>query len=151
MEQLQYETFLIYLRQCQNKIQKNFNEELKKYHISSTHLGILTLLNAHQDGYSMTELSKLMKADNALMTRNIQELEKIEYIYRDRMTNNDRKYHICLTKKGREVASEVRKIILRKQEEFKKSLTNEELLTIDKAMSILTEKFINKMKEEEKC
>ena len=45
MDELNYEKFLIYLRMFQNKIQKSFNENLKKLGISSTHVGIIMILN----------------------------------------------------------------------------------------------------------
>ena len=84
MEKLSYEKFLVYLRQFQNKIQKEFNEDLKNFHLSSTYLGIIMMLYDHREGYSMSDLSRLTSVDNALMTRNIKELEKIDYIYRNR-------------------------------------------------------------------
>ena len=52
MEELNYEKFLIYLRQFQSKMQKGFNDDLKHYHISSTHIGIIMMLKNTKEGYS---------------------------------------------------------------------------------------------------
>ena len=139
----------MYLRLCQNKIQKDVNDELKKYQLSSSYIGILLLLNDHTEGYSMTELSKLISVDNALMTRNIKGLEEIEYVYRNREKTNQRKYHICLTEKGLEVAKELQKIMQKKQEEFVSNFTKEEKEMIEKAINIVMQKFMKVMKEDD--
>lgn len=149
MEELNYEKFLIYLRQFQNKMQKEFNDDLKHYQISSTHIGILLTLQSRKEGYSMSELSRLIKVDNALMTRNIKELEKIEYIYRNRENELQRKYHICLTEKGNQVAEELCKIMRKKQEEFINCFTEEERNMIENAIKIIIQKFMKTIEKEE--
>lgn len=149
MEELNYEKFLIYLRQFQNKMQKDFNDDLKRFKISSTHIGIIMMLSKLEEGCSMSELSRQTKVDNALMTRNIKELEKIEYVYRNRANELQRKYHICLTKKGQEVASELRKIVENKQKEFCKCFTREEIEIVKKAINIIAQKFMNTLEKEE--
>jgi len=152
MEELNYETFMIYLRQIQKNMQRNMNEELKKIGITSTHVGILMILKREADGISMSELSRITKVDNALMTRNIKELEKINYIYRDRKKESERKYHICLTKEGYKIAKQLSKIIEEKQQNFLKSLTLEEKEILKKAVTIIIQKFELEMrKEQEKC
>lgn len=153
MEKMNYEKFLIYLRQLQNKIQKDFNEELKKFHLTSTYIGILILLFHHKEGYSMSELSRLTSVDNALMTRNIKELEKVNYIYRNRENDFQRKYHICLTEEGRNVAKDLEQLLEKRQKDFLKLFTSEEQEILDKAFHIVISKFTNNLEkgEEEKC
>ena len=150
MEKLSYEKFLVYLRQFQNKIQKEFNEDLKNFHLSSTYLGIIMMLYDHPEGYSMSDLSRLTSVDNALMTRNIKELEKIDYIYRNRENELQRKYHICLTEKGQKVAGELKNIIEKRQQDFLKLFSKEEQALLEQAMNIVIQKFITNIKEGEK-
>ncbi|MCI8575022.1 MAG: MarR family transcriptional regulator [Bacilli bacterium] len=149
MEKLSYEKFLVYLRQFQTKIQKEFNEDLKKFHLSSTYLGIIMLLYDHKEGYSMSDLSRLNAVDNALMTRNIKELEKIDYIYRNREKESQRKYHICLTEKGKNVAKEIKNIIEKRQQDFLKLFSKDEQAILDQAISMVIQKFITTIKEGE--
>lgn len=148
MEKINYEQFLMYLRQFQNKIQKSVNEDLKHYNISSTHIGILMILKKEINGCSMSELSRLTKVDNALMTRNISELEKINYIYRNRKRDSQRKYHICLTEKGQNIAKEMEEIIKKRKKEFLKNFTKEEQNILLQAIEIMIKKFILLEKEE---
>ena len=151
MKEINYEQFLIYLRQFQNKIQKNVNEDLKNFHISSTHIGIIMILKKEKNGCSMSELSRIIQVDNALMSRTISELEKINYIYRDRENIKQRKYHICLTKKGQDVANELEEIIKKRKKEFLKNFTKEEQKILIRAVEIMIQKFISLEKEEKEC
>lgn len=152
MEEINYQKFLIYLRQFQKIIQKNVNDELKNYNISSTHIGIIMILKEEEKGYTMTELSRLTKVDNALMTRNIKELEQINYIYRNREKQTQRKYHICLTEKGKDLAHSLEKIICKRKKEFFKNFTKEEQEILKQAANILVKKFISTIeKEENEC
>ena len=150
MEEWNYESFLIYLRQILNKMQKEMNDDLKKFQISSTHVGILMLLKK-QNGCSMSELSRVIKVDNALMTRNIKELEKINYVYRNRESEIQRKYHICLTENGMKVANELDKIIEEKQKCLEKLFNEEERAILKKGIDIMVQKFITIEKEEKEC
>lgn len=150
MEKLNFEKFLIYLRQIQNKIQKDFNEDVKALGISSTHMGIIMILKNCSNGCSMSELSRLNKVDNALMTRNIKELEKINYVYRNREKESQRKYHICLTEDGKQMALKLEKIIEQKQQNFLNNFTEEEKKIIDEAVSIVIQKFMKTIEKEEK-
>ena len=149
MEEINYEKFLMYLRQFQNKIQKNVNDDLKRYNISSTHIGIIMILK-EEKGCTMSELSRLIKVDNALMTRNIKELEKINYIYRNRENETQRKYKICLTDKGKDLAHELEKIIKIRKEEFLKNFTKKEQEILKQAAQLMIEKFIDTIEKEEK-
>ncbi len=150
MDDLNYEDFLIDLRQLLNKMQKEMNDDLKKWNITSTHVGILMILKKKENGYSMTELSRLTKVDNALMTRNIKELEKINYIYRNRENEMQRKYHICLTKEGKQVAKEIQEIIEEAKRNFQNMFEKEELDIIEKAYQIMIQKLKIKIEKEEK-
>ncbi len=148
MERLSYEKFLVYLRQFQSKLQKDFNEDLKRFNLTSTYIGIFLLLNEEPDGYSMSELSRLNSVDNALMTRNIKELEKINYIYRNRENESQRKYHICLTETGKKVAKELKELLQKRQQEFLNSFTKEEKEILEQAIDIIFQKFVLTIKEE---
>ncbi len=150
MEKLNFEKFLVYLRQIQNKIQKDMNEEVRTLGISSTHMGIIMILKTSINGCSMSELSRLNKVDNALMTRNIKELEKINYVYRNRENESQRKYHICLTEEGKQMAEKLEKIVNRKQKQFIDNFTEEEKQIIDQALNIVIQKLIKTMEKEEK-
>lgn len=147
MEELNYEKFMIYLRQCQNKIQKGFNEEIKKFHISSTHISIIMILYHNKEGFSMSELSRLLCVDNALMTRNIKELEKIKYVYRNRESESQRKYHICLTEEGKKIAQNVQEILEQKQAKFQKQFTEQEQEILNQALQIMIQKLKKTIEE----
>lgn len=152
MKEFDYEQFLIYLRKFQNKIQRQFNRDMKTLNLSSTYVGIIMVLSRKEEGYSMSELSRLISVDNALMTRNIKELEKINYVYRNREKESQRKYHICLTDEGRKIASSLQIIVDEKKESFVKKFTEEEQKILKKAGQIVIEKFLNEIeKENKKC
>lgn len=150
MQDLNYEQFLIYLRKFQSEIQKQFNRELKILGISSTHVSIILLLSKNITGYTMTELSRLISVDNALMTRNIKELETIQYLYRDRENPSARKYQIRLTEKGFKVAKKIQKIMKTHQKEFLSDFTDEEQEKIGEVMLLFKRKFLLKIEKEEK-
>lgn len=150
MNAINYEQFLIDLRKFQNAFQKQLNDELKKLNISMTHVGIIMLLWKKETGYSMTEISRLICVDNALMTRNIKELEAINYIYRNRASEIERKYHICLTEDGRVVANELRIIMKRRQEKFLERFSPKEQEKIAEVIAIIKNKFIINLEKEEK-
>lgn len=150
MNELDFDQFMSYLRMLLQKMQKDFNSELKHFGISSTHIGVIKLLNEKKIGYSMSELCRILKVDNALMTRNIKELEKINYVYRNKEKETQRKYHICLTKEGQKVANDLEKIVKEKQECFKKQFSEEEQQTIELASKIVVEKLMQIIEKEEK-
>jgi len=152
MKEFDYEQFLIYLRKFQNKIQKQFNQEVKKLNLSSTYVGIIMILSRKKDGCSMSELSRLTSVDNALMTRNIKELEKINYVYRNREKESQRKYHICLTEEGKQAAEALKEIVEEKKKSLIDCFTEEEQDVLVKAGKIVIERFLNEIeKEEQKC
>lgn len=150
MKEFDYEQFLIYLRKFQNKIQKQFNQEIKKLNLTSTYVGIIMILSRKETGYSMSELSRLTAVDNALMTRNIKELEKINYIYRNREKESQRKYHICLTEEGKNVAESLKNIMEKKRDYLIESFTEEEQEVLEKAGKIVIHRFLNEIGKEEK-
>jgi len=150
MEELNYDKFMIYLRKFQNKIQKEFNNDLKSLGITSTHVGIIMILSKKSEGYSMSELSRLISVDNALMTRNIKELEKIKYIYRNRKNESQRKYHICLTEEGKNIAKTLTDIQKKKEQQFLKCFTIEEQNLLKQAAELVICKFMNAIEKEEK-
>lgn len=150
MKDFDYEKLMMEVRKFQKKMQKQFNDDLRQLNISTTHIGVIMLLSKKEEGYSMTELSKMTCVDNALMTRNIKELEKIEYIYRNRESDLQRKYHICLTQKGKEISYKLKEIMHKKQEEFLNCFEKEEQEVLERAYKILAKKFINKIEKEEK-
>ncbi len=150
MKELNYENFLIYLRLFQKRMQKKMNEDLRKLGISSTHVGIIMILKNSKEGISMSNLSRMIKVDNALMTRNIKELEKINYIYRNRENESQRKYHICLTEDGEKIAKKLCSIMEQKQKKFIEKFTPEEKNIIEKAVQIVYEKFGKEIEKEEK-
>ena len=98
----------------------------------------------------MSNLSRMIKVDNALMTRNIKELEKINYIYRNRENESQRKYHICLTEDGEKIAKKLCSIMEQKQKKFIEKFTPEEKNIIEKAVQIVYEKFGKEIEKEEK-
>lgn len=132
MKELNYENFLIYLRLFQKRMQKKMNEDLRKLGISSTHVGIIMILKNSKEGISMSNLSRMIKVDNALMTRNIKELEKINYIYRNRENESQRKYHICLTEDGEKIAKKLCSIMEQKQKNLSKNLLQKRKILLKK-------------------
>lgn len=150
MRDLDFDKFMVYLRQFQTKMQKDFNSDLKRFGISSTHIGVIKLLNEQKMGYSMSELCRILKVDNALMTRNIKELEKNNYVYRNRKNELERKYCICLTDEGKKVANGMSKIVKEKKERFMKVFNKEEQEIILQATNLIAKKFIKIIEEDDK-
>lgn len=139
--------FLIYLRGSIKKMQKVFNEELKGYNITSSHLVYMILLKEYEDGLTMTELSNKSQVDKALTSRVVTELEKIEYIYRDRKDKHLRNYKICLTKKGLYVANSIEEIMSNNKKRMLDEFSTEEQEQIREVILMLMNKFYNNKEE----
>lgn len=84
-------------------------DELDGYNLSGNETMVLIFLGL-TSSMTQQELSKAIGVDKALITRNVQSLEKQGYIARMRDTNDRRSYNVFLTQKGRELTEIIRPI-----------------------------------------
>lgn len=139
--------FLIYLRGSIKNMQKAFNEKLKTFAITSSHLVYMILLKNHITGLTMTELSNMSQVDKALTSRVMKELESKEYIYRDTKDKHFRNYKICLTKKGIDVANSIQEMMENHKLQILEDFSNDEEKQIREVIIMLMNKFDNKKED----
>ena|GEM_PF-3438013 len=138
---MNFDQILIFTRKIREEMMKKCNYLIKHLNISCKHTSVLITLLDYESGCSMSVLSENLDVDNALMTRNIQELEYIGYVYRDRNDLKSRKYNICLTEKGKEIALEVKQITTHLLNNMSELFTETELIILKDAMNIVFQKY----------
>lgn len=142
MEQIDYEQFIIYLRRIRNYVRLQMKDSLKDFGISRTHGDILLLLLKEKNGYSMTQISTMLSFDNAIITRKVRELEEFGYVLRTGSPKTTRKYCICLTREGKELALKLKQCLQLKKQEFLSLFTFEEQKLLSEVFDLLLHKFI---------
>ena len=70
------------------------------------------LLSIPTDGISMSGLANKLGLDTSTLTRNIQKLEKLEFVRRKQDRNDKRILVVCLTDKGRAKVEKVEDYLL---------------------------------------
>ncbi len=78
------------------------NNELRQYDINSSEYIYLVNL-ASNEGVNQKYLSDMLCVDEALTTRVIRNLEKKNYVVRERDSDDRRAYNVRLTEKGKEI------------------------------------------------
>ena len=99
--------------------------ELEEYGIGSGQYAYLMLLYRY-DGSSQDELTEKLRVDKATTTRAIVKLVRTGFVRRMRDTDDRRKFHVFLTKKGWEFRPVLREILDRWTEGLLEGFTEEE-------------------------
>jgi DNA-binding MarR family transcriptional regulator len=94
------------LSKARNVITAEVDTALKDLDVTGSQMGIFLAL---QRGLASTpfELSKLLSVDTGLMTRMLDKLETRGLLERSRSMDDRRVVNLTLTKKGKEIASEI--------------------------------------------
>ncbi|MBC7000941.1 MarR family transcriptional regulator [Photobacterium sp. BZF1] len=89
-----------------NNAARTFDTELKKHGLTIALWPTLMCL-WEEEGVTQTEISQKSKVENSTTTRTIDKLEKLGLVERQNDPNSRRSFRIFLTKKGRELKSEL--------------------------------------------
>jgi DNA-binding MarR family transcriptional regulator len=87
-----------------------FEKELAPFGLGSGALPVLKAL-LHHDGITQHELTEHLHVDKATTTRMITKLIKQGYVRRENDPEDKRAYRLFVTKKARETAPEIRKVL----------------------------------------
>jgi DNA-binding MarR family transcriptional regulator len=91
-------------------IQIKINKELDPYKMSSGVIHVyMTLLN--NDGINQDSVAKKLDLDKATVGRAIEKLIKIGYVSRETDKIDHRAYNLHVTKKGKDIEIQVRKVL----------------------------------------
>lgn len=89
--------FPIYL--CSKEIVRKYNNILKKFDLTYTQY-IVMMYFWENDRSNVKDLSKTLLIDSSTLTPLLRNLEKKEYLKREKSSNDERNLEISLTKKG---------------------------------------------------
>ncbi|MDA8407886.1 MAG: MarR family transcriptional regulator [Deltaproteobacteria bacterium] len=104
--------------------------------------GILFLLQ-HDDGQTMTELSKTLAVANPTLTGLIDRLEKSDFVRRKADSGDRRSFRIYLTPNGIKECKKVKPIIKKINDEIKAGYSKEEIEVFKSVLQSLFKKFDN--------
>jgi len=102
--------------------------------------GILFTLQ-HNDGQTMTELSRAMAVENPTLTGLIDRLERSSFVMRKASPEDRRSFRIYITPEGIRECEKVKPIIRRINDELKTGFTGDEIEVFKKVLQSLFVKF----------
>lgn len=119
-------------------IKEKGDEAIKRYHITTKHLGILYLLK-ETDNLSQIELGRSLLIDRTTMIKLIDDLEQEQYVQRRKNSDDRRIYNIHLTETGKSNLSEIKASIKNIEEKFLSNIdqTHQSIL-IDSLIKLIT-------------
>lgn len=110
--------------------------------MKSVHIFWVYLLKNHPEGLSASELSQHSQSNRSLVSREIQELVELGYVYldtRSRKTRYGQKYR--LTESGKEAAARIGLATLEIQNNVNAGIPEEDLVVLYRTLGILMENF----------
>jgi DNA-binding MarR family transcriptional regulator len=134
---------LIYLvLMAQQKMRSHITNVLLAEGIKVTlgQAGILFLLQ-HNDGQTMTELSKTLAVANPTITGLIDRLERSEFVRRQAGSGDRRSFRIYLTPDGIKECEKVKPIIKKTNDEIKDGYSKEEIEVFKSVLQSVFKKF----------
>lgn len=93
------------------QIQIYINKELAPYNIGSGQIRVLNVIFKNE-GINQESISKTLHCDKATIGRAINKLIKEGYVSRERDPNDRRSYVLHLTKNGKNLEPEIKKILV---------------------------------------
>jgi DNA-binding MarR family transcriptional regulator len=103
-------------------------------------VGILFILQ-HDDGRTMTELSKALAVKNATLTGLIDRLERSAFVTRRASKNDRRSIRIYITPEGIEECEKAKPVIQRVNTEIKSGFSQEEIEVFKRVLNRTYQKF----------
>lgn len=110
-------------------MRKNMTAIVEPYGLTHAHAIYLIAL-ALQDGQTMVGLSRFLDLDTANTNRVIKVLREKGFVYDDRKSESNKKFHIYLTDEGRELAEGIMTKVTELNESYFANIPREEILTM---------------------
>ena len=96
--------------------------------IGITHGHFITLIYVSEnEGVTQAQLAEIHRKDRNIVGRNIDALEKQNYVIRKRRVKDRRSYTLYLTEVGKEIVSTYSHLLIKGEKEALKNLTKEEI------------------------
>ena len=111
------------------QMRKNMTAIVEPYGLTHAHAISLIAL-ALQDGQTMVGLSRFLDLDTANTNRVIKVLREKGFVYDDRKSESNKKFHIYLTDEGRELAEGIMTKVTELNESYFANIPREEILTM---------------------
>jgi len=87
-----------------------FESNMEKYSIKTVTMGAVLYSAYKHEGVVQDDICKMFNMDKAYVTRELNSLERLGYIVREKDSKDHRKNHIYVTKSGVEVANTIEKV-----------------------------------------
>ena len=142
MEAERFEQFNSLISGIYRDIQKLKTKWTAPLGMKSVHIFWVYLLKNHPEGLSATELSQHSQTNRSLVSREIQELIDLGYVYVESNAKKNRygqKFH--LTEIGSEAADRISAATLAIQKSVNAGIPEEDLITLYRTLGILMENF----------
>lgn len=98
IDKVNFEIFPVYIADVLKKMHKMQAESLEDYSLSAIHAPYMTTLDAHAEGLTMAELSKILKLDKANTSRAMNEL--LDKGFDEKAEDKKKKSVLRLTESG---------------------------------------------------
>ena len=142
MEAERFEQFNTLISGIYRDIQKIKAKWTEPLGMKSVHIFWVYLLKNHPEGLSAAELSQHSQSNRSLVSREIQELMDVGYVYLDTSTRKSRygrKFH--LTTSGQQAAERISEATLTIQNTVNAGIPEADLVALYRTLGILMENF----------
>ena len=142
METERFEQFNALISGIYRDIQKIKAKWTEPLGMKSVHIFWVYLLKNHPEGLNATELSQHSQSNRSLISREIQELIELGYVYVDTNARKNRygqKYH--LTPSGQQAAERISDATLEIQNIVNAGIPEDDLITLYRTLEILMRNF----------
>jgi DNA-binding MarR family transcriptional regulator len=102
---------------------------------------------AKNDGICQKELSQRLMIDKATTAKAIKKLSELEYIYSVQNVDDNRSFNIHLTKKGKEILPEIKKVLRDTTKILQQGLSSGEIDETDKILKQMLNNITGKVNE----
>lgn len=142
METERFELFNTLISGIYRDIQKLKTKWTEPLGMKSVHIFWVYLLKSHPEGLSATELSQHSQSNRSLVSREIQELIDLGYVYAQQSVPK-RRYgqKLRLTHLGEEAANRISEATLDIQNKVNAGIPEEDLIVLYRTLGILMENF----------
>lgn len=142
MEAERFEQFNALISGIYRDIQKIKAKWTEPLGMKSVHIFWVYLLKNHPEGLNATELSQYSQSNRSLVSREIQELIDLGYVYVDinaRKNRYGQKFHLTLS--GQQAAERISEATLEIQNIVNAGIPEADLITLYRTLGVLMENF----------
>lgn len=142
MKEERFEQFSSLISGIYRDIQKLKTKWTEPLGMKSVHIFWVYLLKNHPEGLSASELSRHSQSNRSLVSREIQELINLGYVYAEK-TPKQRRYgqKLRLTESGLTVAQRISDASLEIQNAVNTGIPEDDLITLYRTLEILMQNF----------